>query len=113
MMIHFNWATHLFHVLSKKSSDLLISFSIAKIALLSSTLLGIQQNLHLPLILSSHQITAQGITMTTNKKFIGIKNPEKTPKDLIGMIGLNKLAKKAAAVVLDVIDMALEALLNE
>jgi hypothetical protein len=56
-------------------------------------------------------MTAHGITITTSRKFIGIKNPEKTPKDLIGMIGLNKLAKKAAAVVIEVIDMDLTLLL--
>jgi hypothetical protein len=58
-------------------------------------------------------MTAHGMTITTSRKFIGIKKPEKAPNDLIGIIGLNKLAKKAAAVVLEVIDMALALLLNE
>ena len=69
--------------------------------------------MYFPLTLASHQITAHGMTITTRRKFIGIKNPEKAPNDLMGMIGLNKLAKKAAAVVLDVMDMALALLLNE
>ena len=72
-----------------------------------------QQYLNLPLMFLSQKMTAHGITMTTRQKFIGIKKPEKIPKDLIGIIGLNRFAKKAAAVVLDVIDMALALLLKE
>ena len=71
-----------------------------------------QQHLHLPLIFASHQITVHGMIITTSKKFIGIKKPEKAPNDLIGIIGLNRFAKKAAAVVLDVMDIALELLLK-
>lgn len=44
---------------------------------------------------------------------MGIKKPEKTPNDRMGMIGLNKLAKKAAAVVLEVIVIALTLRLKE
>ena len=49
---------------------------------------------------------------TTSKKLAGTMTPEKIPKLLIGMMGLNTLARKAAAVVLLVTDMALEDLLK-
>lgn len=58
-------------------------------------------------------MTAQGMIITTSTKFMGIKKPEKTPNDRMGMIGLNKLAKKAAAVVLEVIVIALALRLKE
>jgi len=57
-------------------------------------------------------MTHGGITVTTRTKFIGIRIPLKIPKAAIGMIGLVALAKKATAVVLEVIDMALEDLLK-
>jgi len=50
--------------------------------------------------------------ITTRRKFIGIKKPEKIPKALIGMIELKMLAKNATAVVLDVTDIALTPLLK-
>lgn len=53
-------------------------------------------------------ITADGKISTTRIKFAGTITPEKIPKLLIGMIGLNTFAKKAAAVVLLVTDIALE-----
>lgn len=72
-----------------------------------------QQYLNRPLIFFSQKMTAQGMIMTTSTKFMGIKKPEKTPNDRMGMIGLNKLAKKAAAVVLEVIVIALTLRLKE
>ena len=48
----------------------------------------------------------------TSKKFRGMMIPAKIPKALIGIRGLNALAKKATEVVLDVTNIALEALLN-
>ena len=49
----------------------------------------------------------------TNTKFIGIRTPEKIPKDLIGIKGEKILAKKATAVVDEVTDIALTPRLNE
>ena len=54
-----------------------------------------------------------GIMKITNMKFIGIRTPENSPNDLIGISGLKILAKNATAVVLDVTDIALTPLLNE
>ena len=56
---------------------------------------------------------AGGIMKITSRKLIGIKTPEKRPKDLIGIKGLKILAKKATAVVLEVTDIALTPRLNE
>ena len=57
-------------------------------------------------------MTAGGIIITTKKKLTGISIPEKIPKALIGMIGLNTFAKRATAVVLLVTVMALTPLLK-
>jgi hypothetical protein len=57
-------------------------------------------------------MTAGGMIITTSKKLIGMSTPVKIPNDLIGMIGLKALAKKATAVVLDVTVMALTPLLK-
>lgn len=56
---------------------------------------------------------AEGNTKIVSKKTIKMTIPAKIPKLLMGMIGLKKLAKKAAAVVEEVTAMALEALLKE
>ena len=56
---------------------------------------------------------AEGNTKIVNKKTINITIPAKIPKLLMGMIGLKKFAKNAAAVVEDVKAMALDALLKE
>ena len=58
-------------------------------------------------------MTAGGIINTTKKKLIGIRVPAKIPKALIGIIGLTRFAKKAAAVVAEVTVMALTPLLKE
>lgn len=47
----------------------------------------------------------------TRKKLTGIKIPAKIPKEDIGIMLLNPVAKKAAEVVDEVANMALEALL--
>jgi hypothetical protein len=65
------------------------------------------------LSLLSHIITAGGIIITTKKKLMGINVPANTPKALIGMIGLIRFAKKAAAVVAEVTVIALTPLLKE
>lgn len=57
-------------------------------------------------------MTAGGMIITTSKKLIGMSTPVKIPNDLIGMIGLKALAKKATAVVLDVTVMARTPLLK-
>ena len=58
-------------------------------------------------------ITAGGIINTTKKKLIGMSVPAKTPNALIGIIGLKRLAKNAAAVVAEVTVIALTPLLKE
>lgn len=55
---------------------------------------------------------AAGNIVMTKMKFKMMIIPEKTPKALIGMAGLNILAANATAVVLAVTDMALTALLQ-
>lgn len=57
-------------------------------------------------------MTAGGMIITTSKKLIGMSTPVKIPNDLIGIIGLKALAKKATAVVLDVTVMARTPLLK-
>lgn len=55
-------------------------------------------------------MTADGKTRTTMKKLVGIRMPAKMLALLIGMIGQAKEAKNATAVVLEVMDIAWDAL---
>ena len=58
----------------------------------------------------SKKMIAGGKTSTTQKKLIGIRMPAKMLELLIGMIGQAIEAKNATAVVLEVIDIAWDAL---
>ena len=64
-------------------------------------------------IIYSWNTTAEGNTKIVNKKTMKMTIPAKIPKLLTGMMGLKKLAKKAAAVVEEVTSMAFDALLKE